>query len=285
MKPYAIAAVLLLALTTAAYGQNGADETYRTNLFAYGGIPVCKSSADACPEFTTLVNSAYAVGYSEDLKDPVWAVYRLGNRKGDTLGVKFERPYFFKVDTRTQAKVTHDDYTSSGYDRGHLAPNAAMLDQYGQLAQLETYFMSNIIPQHRDLNRGIWAALEAKVREEISQDDTKDKEIHDVYVIAGPLFKYEADEQLGTIQRMPSGVAIPEGSFKILAYQRGYFGTIKAVALKFPQHPTSSNLLDYVVTVDELEDLTGFDFFPELSEQKQRNLESKRRNFLLEDLQ
>ena len=64
----------------------------------------------------------------------------------------------------------------------------------------------------------------------------------------------------------------------------GYRGTIKAVAFQFPQNPTSNNLMDYVVTVDEIEALTGLDFFSGLTNRKQINLESKRRNFLLEDL-
>ncbi len=91
--------------------------------------------------------------------------------KTDISVPKWERPFRFEIDIRTDAKVNHDDYTGTGYDRGHMAPNAALLAQYGQIAQLETYLMSNICPQTGSLNRGIWAKLETQARNVISQDD------------------------------------------------------------------------------------------------------------------
>ena len=71
-------------------------------------------------EIKVLYNTAYIVGYSEELKNPRWVCYRLGNLKNDCTVPKFERPYSFYVDNRTKSKVSHDDYTSSGYDRGHM---------------------------------------------------------------------------------------------------------------------------------------------------------------------
>ena len=269
-----IFAALLVFTPIAAHADNTTEE-YRINLLTYGGAP---NVTAANLEVKILINSAYAVGYSEELKNPLWVIYRLGNMKDNGAITKWERPNGFLVDTRTSAKVTHEDYTSTGYDRGHMAPNAAMLAQYGQLAQLETYLMSNITPQTPKLNRRIWAELEKKVREEISQDDTKNKEVHDIYVITGPIFDTEEPETLD------SGVAIPTSFYKILAYKRGWGGTIKAVALVFPQNPKSKNFLDYITTVDDVESLTGIDFFSELSIRKQRNLENKRRDLDLNEI-
>lgn len=231
-------------------------------------------------EIKVLYNTAYIVGYSEELRNPRWVCYRLGNAKNKRKVPKFERPYSFYVDNRTEAKVSHKDYNRSGYDRGHLAPNSAILFNYGQMAQLETYLMSNITPQDSNLNRigKPWERLERKVREEISQDDTKNKEIKSVYVITGTIFSEDPEE-------LESGIPIPSHCYKILVYQRGYRSTIKAVAFIFPQEPASENLMDYIVTVDEIESKTGIDFFPELSNTKQRNLESVRRNFKLEKLE
>ena len=202
MKTFIVSSMLLLFMQSSITTAHESEDLHRISFFTYGGAPVCKSSSSSCAGHKVLVNTAYAVGYSDELKNPVWAVYRLGNEKGNTAKVKCERPDFFRVDTRTQSKVSHGDYTSSGYDRGHLAPNAAMLNQYGHIAQLETYLMSNIIPQHRDLNRGIWQQLESKVRDDLSQDDTNNDEIHDLFVITGPLFKYEINEQNSTRMRI-----------------------------------------------------------------------------------
>ena len=273
MKKFILFIAILLFSTTPSFAE-GIPNIYRAKLFTYGGFPIAQDNG---PDFKILINTGYAVGYSETLKNPLWAVYRLGNKKTEFVQ-KWERPWTFFVDDRTDSKVAHDDYTSSGYDRGHMVPNASILEQYGQMAQLETYLMSNICPQKPSLNRGIWMHLEGKIRDEISQDDTKNKEIHSVYVITGPIFKKNPPDKLS------SGVVIPEEFYKIIAFKKGYRGTLKAVSFIFPQEPQSDNYLDYVKTIDEIEGLTGLNFFPEMTVRKQKNLESKKRGFGLEEI-
>ncbi|MEO9871165.1 DNA/RNA non-specific endonuclease [Ekhidna sp.] len=261
---------LYVSLIAQVYGQE-----HLASLFTYGGLPQGR-------EVKILYNKGFIVGYSNDAKNPMWVCYRLGNVKksyfkADTTFIKWERPRAFQIDSRTSAKIKHEDYSGSGYDRGHMAPDAAIQAQYGQAALLETYLMSNIIPQHRDLNRGIWQRLESYARKTLSQDDTEEKEVNDLFVITGPVFK----DEMGTIG---NEIPIPSHSYKIFAYQRGYRATIKTIAFVFPQHPESSDFMDYVKSVDEVEVLTGIDFFPELSEAKQRNLESKKRDFKLNEI-
>lgn len=255
-------------------------------LFTYAGLPQASDSVKV------LYNTGFITGYSEEMKNPLWTCYRLGNFKGDydtIVKTKWERPRGFRVDYRTDARVAHEDYTGSGYDRGHMAPNSAITVQYGHLAQIETYLMTNICPQHKDLNRNIWRLLEVKAREEISQNDSvfvnpnsgkkSEKHVHDLFVITGPVFdKMPADT-------LDSGIPIPTRFYKIFVYQYGYFATPKAVAFLMPQHPDAdSEFLDYAVSVDSIETVTGIDFFTDLSDTRQRNLESVKRNFLLETI-
>jgi len=251
-----------------------AQDLYKIDLLAYGGLPEDTLGR----HIQVLYNTAFITGYSNELKNPLWTVYRFGNLKGVDKSSNWERPFDFKTDRRTTAKVNHEDYTGTKYDRGHMAPNSGILGQYGQLAQLETFLMSNITPQKPDLNRKIWAKLETLIRESISQDDTKNREVHDAYVICGPIFEKHPVEQL------ESGIAIPTSFYCIVSYQRGYSGTVKAVALKIPQDPTSELIASYFTTVDELEKVTHFNFFPALSGKQQENLESKKRDFQLNDL-
>src|SRR5699024_5993312 len=136
------------------------------------------------------------------------------------------------TDYRTESKVDHDAYTRSGYHRGHLAPSATILSQFGQVGQLETYLMTNISPQSPSLNQGLWAELERLERESLSQDDTPNKEVHDLFVITGPVFGKQP-------KILPAGVAVPVSFYRILAYRKGYTGTLKAVAFLFPQKPLS----------------------------------------------
>ncbi len=252
-----------------------ATDDYRVALFTEGGAP------ESPPDIKILVNTGYAVGYSEELKCPLWAVYRLGNKKsGDA--VKWERPVRFEVDSRTQARVSHDDFERNWdgitWDRGHLAPNSAMEGQYGQIAQLETYFMSNIMPQSSRLNQGLWMQLEGQIRDVISQDDTPNKEVSDVWVICGPIFANTP------IVRWPSGVAVPTHCFMIVAYRKGYGGTVKAAGFVFPQKPTLTTIGEHAVTIRQIEAMTGLNFFPEYSTIKQRNLETVRRDLQLNEL-
>lgn len=264
---------LLLMISIPAFA-NDIPGIHKKKLFTYGGFPI---STNIRSDFKILINTGYAVGYSESLKNPLWAVYRLGNKKTESVQ-EWERPWTFFVDDRTDSKVSHNDYTSSGYDRGHMIPNFAMMEQYGQMAQLETYLMSNICPQTPALNRGIWKSLEGKLRDKISQDDTTNKQVHSVYVITGPIFRKNPPDKLN------SGVAIPDEFYKIIAFKKGYFGTIKAVSFIFPQAPENDDYMKYVTTIDKVEGLTGLEFFPELSSVKQHNLESVKRGFDLEEL-
>ncbi|MCK5096607.1 MAG: DNA/RNA non-specific endonuclease, partial [Desulfobacteraceae bacterium] len=117
------------------------------------------------------------------------------------------------------------------------------------------------------------------IRDEVSQNDTKNKEVHSVYVITGPIFKKNPPDKL------ESGVAIPEEFYKIIAFKKGYFGTLKSVSFIFPQKPQSQNYMDYITTIDNIEELTGLEFFPEMTVRKQRNLENKKRGFDLEEIE
>lgn len=272
MKKTFFLLALNLFTVLVAFCQTG--DLSRINLLSTGGLPVVDSSF-ARPKI--LINETYISAYDENLRNPLWVAFRLGNAKGTLNVQKWERPDLFVADERTSSRVSHDAYTGSGYDRGHMAPNATMLSQYGQLGQMETFLMTNITPQKPALNQKIWADLEAKEREVISQDDTPNKEVHDVYVITGPIFD-------NSPQRIGQNVAVPVSFFRIIAFRKGYGGALKAVAFIIPQNPTTQNLADYYRTIDEIEQLTHINFFPKLTTTVQNNLESKKRDMQLNDL-
>ena len=69
-----------------------------------------------------LPNRGYTVGYDDGLPAPRWSSYRVFPYRD----VHLERPSSFKSDPRTAARVTTSEYVRSGYDRGHLAPQAAL---------------------------------------------------------------------------------------------------------------------------------------------------------------
>ncbi|MFT5063437.1 MAG: endonuclease G [Gammaproteobacteria bacterium] len=99
------------------------------------------------------------VGYSEIRKKALWVVYKLDTKASKKSG---KRPSGFKIDGRSSARVSHDDYTGSGYDPGHMALNHAIAINYGRSDQVATFAMTNITPQKDKLNQKLWQRLERR---------------------------------------------------------------------------------------------------------------------------
>lgn len=148
----------------------------------FGGIPL---TADLAGALTTngcvvLPGRAFVVGYDNARMDPLWVSYRVTTPVQSGSG----RSRSWKTDTRTTARVSDDDfkYTDGDYDRGHMAPKAAMYRSYGQSAVDDTYTLTNACPQRHAFNDGVWGDLEDLVREEYSVA------LDEVWVVCGPVF-------------------------------------------------------------------------------------------------
>lgn len=210
-----------------------------SSTLCYGGLPLG-------PVDEILVNTGYAVGYSDTREDPLWVAYRVFAVSNP---VSDPRPSYFKTDTRTTALVSYGDYTNSGYDRGHMAPNAAIDYCYGRDAQLETFYMSNVCPQSPTLNRGIWAKLESTVRDWANT-------FGEVWVFTGPIFD-------DVIETLPSGVEIPDAFYKIVVDEDN--GLPRVLSFVIPQNvQAGTQLTSWLTSVDEIERETGFDFFSDI---------------------
>jgi len=214
---------------------------------AYAGQPVSSNA------LTILTNDSYLVGYSEEDKCPLWVCYTLNATTEDAP----TRPSTsFKTDKRTTAKVKTGDYTNTGYDRGHMAPSYGMGLSHGTNAQLQTFLMSNVIPQTPELNRGIWKKLEQKAAKEWAQEREK------VWVITGPVF-------IGT--NRVNGVRVPAGSFKVFVDETMY---VETQAFLMPQNPLEDATFGlYLVSIDEIERQTGLDLLPELPDEAENEIE------------
>lgn len=231
------------------------------NGIIYGGLPKAKNGESPLTTVTVLENRAYMVGYSETRKDPLWSAYHLVARKEWN---HLPRPREFVVDERTQARVSPRDYTGRGYDRGHMTPNSAIAMVWGAEAQQETFLMSNICPQAQNLNQKVWEKLE--------QEETGyANKFGEVWIIDGPVF---ADVTGGKTATLPSGVAVPEGFYKILV--EAHDGHPHAFAVAMPQTVKGTELPgQFVRSVDEIEKATGLEFFPELPEGVKREIKAK----------
>ncbi len=109
----------LLALVTGNASPPVDDRSF------YEGVPIRTTYPNV---ITVLDNGAYVVGYDEVRRNPAWSAYRLFPNPGT---FDFDRPSGFRIDTRTTARVAHSHYTNSGFSRGHMAPNFAIMTRYG----------------------------------------------------------------------------------------------------------------------------------------------------------
>lgn len=221
--------------------------------YTFAGIPVSGRP------LKILENRGYIVGYDEELRNPAWVAYRLEYNPG---GQTAERPHGFDTDTRTRSRVEHSDYTNTGYDRGHMAPNYALGVVFGAEAQTETFLMSNIVPQLPDLNRGPWKDFEQTVAREYLE------RCEEIWVITGPLYSEPA-------KRLASGVAVPVAFFKILVDVIPG-GSARALALVMPQKVGDEGLDEFLVSIDDIEGASALDFLSLLEDGAEDRLESAR---------
>ncbi|MGM0601177.1 MAG: DNA/RNA non-specific endonuclease [Candidatus Rifleibacteriota bacterium] len=218
----------------------------------YGGLP----KADNKLSIAVLKNTGFWVGYSNKKQNPLWVAYRIDANK---QRYELKRPSGFKTDYRTTVRVNPNSYKHSGYDRGHLAPNSAISDQYGRDAQLQSFKMSNICPQSPDLNRKLWKRLENLESKYAQNFET-------VWVITGPVF----DEH---IERLKKGVEIPDALYKIIFDEQE--GNIRALAFLVPQSVSGYEPLDkFLTSIDEIEEVTKLDFLAPLSDENEDKFEA-----------
>lgn len=228
------------------------DATHQTKNIVYGGHPRTASSTS----LTVLKNIAYHSGYCEERRNPLWVAYRLDAK---TAGERLKRPKGFKVDMRTLSRVLPNDYSKSGYDRGHMAPNSAIAQRYGLDAQHETFLMSNIVPQSPELNRKVWQRLE-KLEEEYAN------RLETVWVITGPVFDQH-------IQTLANRIEIPDAFYKILFDEEK--GNMRALAFLIHQGVTGKETIEsFLTSIDEIEKLTGLDFIAPLADEIENKLEA-----------
>lgn len=223
-------------------------------------IPLCKAAGNNSDRRDThqiVRHEGYALCYREQFEQAEWVAYTLDAEK---LQKNASRKNNFREDLDIKTySAQPQDYRHSGYDRGHLAPAADMA--YSESAMSESFFMSNISPQVHAFNAGIWLRLERLVR-------TLAEENEKVFVVTGPVIEKDSYETIGV-----NRVAVPEFFYKaILTFKKG---TFKMLAFIVPNEASSEDIGRFQTTVDEIEARTGIDFFWQLPDEIEDELERR----------
>ena len=203
--------------------------------------------------------TGYTLAYDTRTKTPQWVAWEL--TKEETRG-KEERTNEFLPDPDViGTQVVTRDYSGSGYDRGHMAPAGDM--KWSKQAMQESFYMSNICPQDHNLNTEDWNDLEMKSREWA-------RRYGKVHIVCGPIYNgSRRTEYIGTHR-----VKVPDAFFKailIQSSQKSY-----ALGFLFKNEAGERPLTEYLVSVDQLEKITGIDFFPALSDELEKKLEAEK---------
>lgn len=196
------------------------------------------------------------VSFNPELHIPNWVAWEL---TADEVGGDVSRAERFLVDPDVIGCPNPSDYSRSGYDRGHMAPAGDM--KWSEKAMGETFFMTNICPQVDDLNRGAWKRLEEKCRAKTSRDSA-------LIIVCGPVLTDSITKFIGA-----SRVAVPRRFFKVVLSP--YADPPQAIGFIMPNGYVEGGMQKAATSVDEVEALTGHDFFHALDDDIESKLESK----------
>ncbi|MDQ3906899.1 MAG: Ig-like domain-containing protein, partial [Acidobacteriota bacterium] len=261
----------------------GAPAPYPPSVHLTMGNPSC-STPDGCavadvghPNNYLMEKPTYALSYNRDKGTPNWVSWHLSSEWYGTL----TRVDTFRADPAVPAdwyRVQGTDYSFSGFDRGHMTPNADRDNQNRLPINQETYLMSNMVPQAPDNNQGPWANLEGYLR-------TLTDAGNEIYIVSGPLGVGGTGSNGGVTTTIANGhVTVPAYTWKValvLPKQDGddvsrVTASTRTIAILMPNTQGIRNVdwTTYLTTVDDIEQKTGYDFFSNVPAAIQNSIEA-----------
>lgn len=206
-------------------------------------------------------HSAYVISYDAQSCIPEWVAYELTAEEvaGDLQ--RGGRMFSMDPDLKKVRQAMREDYRDSGWTKGHMAPAGDF--RWDSTAMDETFYLTNVCPQNETLNKKDWQFLEKKVRQ-WAQDYGK------AWVVTGPLI---GENKYGTIGE--NEVVVPDAFFKAVMINRK--GKYYSIAFVLQNDSSHQYLQDCALTVNELEEETGLNFFYNLDDSYEEKVEDQLR--------
>ena len=185
----------------------------------------------------------FTVGFNPELHVPNWVSWELTAEETTGSTPRYNK---FSSDPDVAGSAENWDYSYSGYDRGHMAPAGDM--KWNEEVMRNTFFMTNICPQAKSLNTGAWKSLEEKCRQWAVADSS-------IVIVCGPVLTDKITEYIGDTK-----VAVPERFFKVILAPN----SMKGIGFIMPNGSVPGGMQKAAMSIDEVEAITGHDFFSAL---------------------
>lgn len=217
---------------------------------------ICKPAPLAHISEQLIEKSSYILSYNIDTKCPNWVAWHLTAEHTD--GPIGRLSNFHEDEDVPAPRATLADYRKSGWSRGHMCP--AGDNKWDEQAMHESFALTNVCPQNSSLNSGLWNSVEMDCRKWA-------KKYGDIYIVCGPLFLNKEHETIGI-----NKVVVPEAFFKVVLCLNG-----KPKAFGIITRNTEGNKKRdlYYNSVDQVERITGIDFFPALPDDIEIKVEAE----------
>lgn len=205
-----------------------------------------------------VMHTGFVTSYNHDTLVPDWAAYALTDQ--ELLGENKPSCSFCWNPTINGRQASREDYSNSGWDKGHMVPKADL--KWSKEAYVESHYFTNICPQDHDFNAGDWRKLEEFVRRMAKKFGT-------VYVICGPIFSEHKYGYIGL-----NRVAVPDAFFKAVLSKKGD----EFISIGFIMENSSSVPQRYracACSVNEIESITQIDLFHNLNDSIEEIVESQ----------
>lgn len=253
----AVVLILLLVVGFAvlrSIRRDDTKETERIELTRYGNLLDVRTS-ERLPEVKKSY-TAMDMSFNPNAHIPNWVAWEL---TADEAQGSEKRKNNFRPDPDVKGCPDLADYRNSGYQRGHMAPAADM--KWSAEAMDESFYLTNMCPQKGSLNGGAWGNLEDKCRLLALSEGP-------VYIVAGPVIDGKPIEYIGE-----NRVYVPKKFFKVILSP--YSNPARGIGFIFPNWKVEGGMQRCAVSIDDVEALTGHDFFVSLPDEIENELESQ----------
>ena len=217
-------------------------------------LALLPANIDDRPE-QILVRTSYIVSYNKEWRIPNWVAWHL---TADHVDGDAPRRNSFREDPDVpEPRANPSDYKGSGWSRGHMCPSGD--NKWNPRANHDTFLLTNLCPQDANLNSGLWNSIEMDCRKWA-------RKYGDIYIACGPVLLNREHETIGM-----NKVVVPEAFFKVILR---LYPEPSAIGYIVRNNEGKKKKDQFVNTVDDVERITGMDFFPALPDDIENRVES-----------